>query len=212
MNKLKQKSLENSYTNKLLEILGSSKVQSIETDISKVYDITEIEKYTEIRRITIYIKEEESNHYHPYYYYHGALIVPLKEPVEIDSEIRIPKILYKVDDIFILVLNKLIESWLLREQQQFIPEFKKVLKDNRIEYTINDSGIFYFKNGFEFSSLNRMFNNSGSRLPTIMEPKKVLDYMTELIKHFIIQKWKEGGNKQRLEKYVYLFPENKLDS
>lgn len=211
MNKLKQKSLENLYTNKLLEILGSSKVQSIETGVSKEYDVTEIEKYTEIRRITIYIKKE-SNHYHPYYYYHGALIVPLKEPVEVSSEIRIPKILYKVDDIFILVLNKLIESWLLREQQQFIPVFKKVLEDNRIEYTINDSGIFYFKNGFEFSSLNRMFNNSGSRLPTIMEPKKVLDYMTGLIKHLIIQKWKEGGNKQRLEKYVYWSPENKLDS
>lgn len=204
MNKLKQKSLENSYTNKLLEILGSSKVQLIETDISKVYDITEIEKYTEIRRITIYIKEEESNHYYPYYYYHGALIVPLKEPVKIGSEIRIPKILYKVDDIFILVLNKLIESWLLREQQQFIPVFKKVLEDNRIEYTINDSGIFCFKNGFEFSSLTRTFNNSGSRLPTIMEPEKVLDYMTGLIKHLIIQKWKEGGNKQRLEKYTWL--------
>lgn len=203
MNKLKQKSLENLYTNKLLEILGSSKVQSIETDVSKEYDVTEIEKYIEIRRITIYIKRNFSC-YRPSYYYHGALIVPLKEPVEIGSEIRIPKILYKVDDIFILVLNKLIESWLLREQQQFIPVFKKVLEDNRIEYTINDSGIFYFKNGFEFSSLNRMFNNSGSRLPTIMEPKKVLDYMTGLIKHLIIQKWKEGGNKQRLEKYTWL--------
>lgn len=195
--------MENLYTNKLLEILWSSKVQSIETDISKEYDITEIEKYAEIRRITIYIKEE-SNHFNPYYYYHGALIVPLKEPVEVSSEIRIPKILYKVDDIFILVLNKLIESWLLREQQQFIPVFKKVLEDNRIEYTINDSGIFYFKNDFEFSSLTRTFNNSNLRLPTTMEPKKVLDYMTGLIKHLIIQKWKEGGNKQRLEKYTWL--------
>ena len=203
--------MENSYTNKLLEILGSSKVQSIETDVSKEYDVTEIEKYAEIRRITIYIKKE-SIYYYPYYYYHGALIVPLKEPVEIGSEIRIPEILYKVDDIFILVLNKLIESWLLREQQQFIPVFKKVLEDNRIEYTINNSGIFCFKNGFEFSSLTRTFNNSNLRLPTTMEPKKVLDYMTGLIKHLIIQKWKEGGNKQRLEKYVYLFPENKLDS
>ena len=195
--------MENSYTNKLLEILGSSKVQSIETDVSKEYDVTEIEKYAEIRRITIYIKKE-SNHYHPYYYYHGALIVPLKEPVEIGSEIRIPKILYKADDIFILVLNKLIESWLLREQQQFIPVFKKVLEDNRIEYTINNSGIFYFKNDFEFSSLTRTFNNSNLRLPTTMEPKKVLDYMTGLLKQYIIQKWKECGNKQRLEKYTWL--------
>lgn len=211
MNKLKQKSLENLYTNKLLEILGSSKVQSIETDVSKEYDVTEIEKYTEIRRITIYIKQD-SNHFHPYYYYHGALIVPLKEPVEIHGRTRIPNILYKVDDLFILILKRLIESWLLREQQRFIPEFKKVLEDNRIEYTIDNSGIFCFKNDFEFSSLTRTFNNSGSRLPTIMEPKKVLDYMTGLIKHLIIQKWKEGGNKQRLEKYVYWSPENKLDS
>ena len=203
--------MENSYTNKLLEILGSSKVQSIETDVIKVYDVTEIEKYAEVRRITVYIKRD-FRRYHPSYYYHGTLMIPLREPVEIYGEIQVPKILYKVDDIFILVLNKLIESWLLREQRQFIPVFKKVLEDNRIEYTINNSGIFCFKNGFEFSSLTRTFNNNGSRLPTIMEPKKVLDYMTELIKHLIIQKWKEGGNKQRLEKYVYSFPENKLDS
>lgn len=195
--------MENSYTNKLLEILGSSKVQSIESDISKEYDVTEIEKYTEVRRINIYVKRN-FRHYRSSYYYHGALIVPLKEPVEVSGEIQIPKILYKADDIFILVLDNLIESWLLREQRQFIPEFKKVLEDNKIEYTINNSGIFYFKNGFEFSSLPRTFNNSDPRLPTIIEPKKVLDYMTGLLKQYIIQKWKEGGNKQRLEKYTWL--------
>lgn len=189
---------------KLLEILGSSKLLLTETETSKEYDITGIEKYTEIRRITIYIKKE-FDHFPPSYsyYYHGALIIPLKEPIEVSGVIRIP-ILGKIDDLFIMVLNNLVRSWLLREQRNFIPEFEKVLKENKIKYTINDSGIFYFKNGFEFSSLTRIFDNGMvRRIPTTMSPEKVLKHMIEFTKKDIIFKWKIDKRKG-LKKYATL--------
>lgn len=184
--------------NKLLEILGSSKLLLTETEESREYYITEIEKYIEIRSITIDIKRTYTHSYS--HCYHGVIIIPLKEPVEICGEV--PNVRGRIDDLFILVLNRLIDTWLLKEQHEFIPKFIKVLEDNKIIYTISNGGIFYFNNGFEFSSLTRTFNDD-IRIPTTMGLEEVLKRMEELIKSDSIRKWKTNEQKG-LEKYTII--------
>lgn len=128
-------------------------------------------------------------------------MIPSKAPIIVLGEV--PNVRGRIDDLFILVLNKLIDTWLLKEKHEFIPKFIKILEDNRIIYTISDSGIFYFSNGFEFSSLTRTFNSGGVRIPTTMGPEEVLKYMIELIKSDSIHKW-ETNERKGLEKYTTL--------
>lgn len=126
----------------------------------------------------------------------------MKEPVEVYDEV--PNVRGRIDDLFILILNRLIDTWLSKEQQEFIPKFIKVLEDNKIayKYTISDSGIFYFNNGFEFSSLTRTFSDD-IRIPTTMGPEEVLKRMTELIKSDNVRKWKINEQKG-LKKYTII--------
>lgn len=126
----------------------------------------------------------------------------MKEPVEVYGEV--PNVRGRIDDLFILILNRLIDTWLSKEQQEFIPKFIKVLEDNKIayKYTISDSGIFYFNNGFEFSSLTRTFSDD-IRIPTTMGPEEVLKRMTELIKSDNVRKWKTNEQKG-LKKYTII--------